>query len=456
MVRSIFLSVRSYSKMTTAKAKELPDFSKKNKIRFLSGLIFLFLSLSSAGGEDDFSFDFSANVQSANEPVSVFLDLDYWADEDFIKQQIPVVRYVRDKELADVHIIITRHGAGQAGTNYIISFIGYGEFLGMDNEMKYWSSSSQTQHEVRKGYTGMIKIGLALYIANREGNPACMELSYEMDSIADTTGSSGQKGDPWKRWVFEIYGGGYYDAEQTRNSLHIRYGFYADKVTKDWKIRARPYFNYNERNYEIEDSTVNVTTHRDGFNGYLIKSITPHWGGGVFTDLLSSSYHNMDFQAVVSPAIEYSIYPYSEATRRAITFAYKLDFSYNNYIERTILGETQENLWGQSLVLSADFRQPWGSIEAGISGSHHFHDFSSNRAGLSTEVNIRLFKGFSLTMNTEFDFVNDLVAIPAGDMSTEEILLEQRRRSTNYEFDGHIGFTYTFGSELSADYNPRL
>jgi|AntRauTorckE6833_2_1112554.scaffolds.fasta_scaffold00901_3 hypothetical protein len=434
----------------------MSDFSKKKKFRILSGLIFVFLSLSSVGGENDFSSGFSANLQPTHDPLSVFLDLDYWADKDYIRQQIPVVEYVRDKELADVHIIITRHGAGQAGTNYIISFIGYGEFQGMDNEMKYWSSASQTQHEIREGYTGMVKIGLALYIANKEGNPACMELSYAMDSIADTTGYSGQKGDPWKRWVFEIYGGGYFDAEQTRNSLHIRYGFYADKVTKDWKIRARPYFNYNERNYEIEDATVNVATRRDGFNGYLIKSITPHWGSGVFTNLLSSTYHNMDFQAEVSPAIEYSIYPYSEATRRSITFAYKLDYSYNNYIETTILGEKEENLWGQALVLSADFRQPWGSIQAGITGSHYFHDFSSNRAGISTEINIRIFKGFSLTMDTRFNFVNDLVAIPAGDMSTEEILLEQRRRSTNYEFDGHLGFTYTFGSKLSADYNPRL
>jgi hypothetical protein len=43
-----------------------------------------------------------------------------------------------------------------------------------------------------------------------------------------------------------------------------------------------------------------------------------------------------------------------------------------------------------------------------------------------------------------------------AEMTTEEILLERRRRSTNYELDGHIGFTYTFGSELSKAYNPRL
>ncbi|MDZ7776068.1 MAG: hypothetical protein U5L09_10975 [Bacteroidales bacterium] len=179
----VFLLVRSHSKLTRVKAKEMSDFSKKKKSRILSGLIFVFLSLSSVGGENVFSSGFAANLQPAHDHLLVFLDLDHWADKDYIRQQIPVVEYVRDKELADVHIIITRHGAGQAGTNYIISFIGYGEFQGMDNEMKYWSSASQTQHEIREGYTGMVKIGLALYIANNEGDPACMELTYAMDSI---------------------------------------------------------------------------------------------------------------------------------------------------------------------------------------------------------------------------------------------------------------------------------
>lgn len=421
-------------------------FYGKNYLLLLIVLLFAIESVSQNSTE---------NAGVNNEQLSVFLDLSYWADENYIRQQIPVVKYVRDKELADVHIIMTRHSAGQAGTNYIISLSGNGDFKGTDNELKYWSPSEQTEHETRKGYTNMVRIGLAPYIASNHKNPDQISLQFDADTVFAEKGKNTGR-DPWRRWVFEIYGGGYYDAEKTRNSLHIRYGFYADKVTKDWKIRARPYFNYNERNYEIEDSTVNTVTHRDGFHGYAIRSVTDHWSVGVFTDVLSSTYHNMDFQLEVSPGIEYSFYPYREATRRSIAIAYKLDNVYNDYIEMTILGEEKEFLWGQSLVLSADFSQTWGSIRAGVTGSHHFHDFNSNRLELFSDINIRIFKGFALTFNTEFEFINDLVAIPAGEMSTEEILLEQRRRSTNYELDGHIGFTYTFGSERSGEFNPRL
>ena len=355
-----------------------------------------------------------------------------------------------------MHIIISKHDAGQAGTNYEISFIGREKFAGMHNELTYWAASSQTDHETREGYTKMLKIGLAPYIANIKGMTDIVSLQYDSDSLKNLTAKTTQKQDPWNSWIFEVYGGGYFDSEETRNSLHIRYGFYADKITEDWKIRARPYFNYYEDNYQVADSTISNIRTRDGFNGYLIKSITDHWSAGVFTDMLSSTYHNMDFQLEVSPAIEFSLYPYEEATRRSISLAYMLDYSYNDYEKRTIFNQTGETLWGHSVSISADFRQEWGSIRAGITGSQHFHDLNSNRAELFSRVDLRIFKGFSLTLNGELDIINDLVAIPQEELSTEEILLEQRRRSTKYQFDGHIGFTYTFGSDASADYNPRL
>ena len=423
----------------------------QKKIIFLI-IFFAFTSTVSLSNENIIHQD-TTRDQVLNDNLEVFLDLQYWTDRNFIQQEIPIVDYVRDKELADVQIIMSRHGAGQAGTIYEIRLIGRREFSGMDNELEYWSSSSETEHETRKGYTKIIKIGLAPYISSDGSMVDNLTIKYETDSMqANET----EKTDPWKRWVFEIYGGGYFDSEQTRNSMHIRYGIYADKVTEDWKIRARPYFNYNYDDYEVNGSSITNTTHRDGFHGYLIKSIGNHWGVGLFSNLLSSTYHNMDFQVETSPGVEYSLFPYSEATKRSISFAYKLDYSYNDYIAETIFGVTEESLWGHSIVLSADFRQQWGSVRAGITGSHHFHDFSSNRVELFSSLNLRLFKGFSLTLDAEFDFINDLVAIPMEDMSTEEILLEQRRRSTNYQFDGHIGFTYTFGSELSADYNPRF
>ncbi len=423
-------------------------------ILFFLTISISFSSLTVNGNSLKSSLDFS---RSRNQ-LSVFLDLQRWADEDYIRQEIPMVDYVRDKEMADVHIIMTRHQSGSAGSNYVISFIGGRQFEGMNNELNFWAPASMTRHEVREGYTNMIKIGLAPYIANVEDMLGMILLDFDTEviSLTDPLTEEEDDDDPWNRWIFEIYGGGNFSKEESRSSINFRYGFYADKVTEEWKIRIRPYFNYNERNFVVGDSTVTSISHRDGFNGYLIKSLTDHWSAGIFTNMLSSTFHNMDFQMEVSPAIEYSLYPYREATRRSITFTYRVGYAHNNYIEETIFEKTKESLFGHALNASANFRQPWGDIRAGITGSQYFHDFRANRAEFFARLNLRIFKGFSLSLRGGFDLINDLVSIPMGDLSPEEILLEQRRQATDYEISGNIGLTYTFGSELSGAYNPRL
>ena len=164
----------------------------------------------------------------------------------------------------------------------------------------------------------------------------------------------------------------------------------------------------------------------------------------------------MNFSAKLSPAIEYSLFPYEEATRRSITFAWRFGAGYYDYLEETIYNKTKEILFGQAIIASANFRQPWGNIRAGLIGFHHFHDFYSNRTEFSVSLNLRIIEGLSLNLNSSYNLINDLVAIPKADMSLEEILLEQRRRTTSYEFSANIGLSYTFGSRITGIFNPRL
>ena len=105
---------------------------------------------------------------------------------------------------------------------------------------------------------------------------------------------------------------------------------------------------------------------------------------------------------------------------------------------------------------SARFQQPWGTFRAGISGSHFFHDFSANRAEIYSRISLRVFQGFSLSLNANYEIINDLISIPAGDLALEDILLAQSQQATTYSLSGSIGITYTFGSDFSAAYNPRL
>ncbi len=392
--------------------------------------------------------------RTGNSRLSVFLDLQRFIDDDFIRQEIPLVEYVREREMADVHIIMSRHAAGSTGATYSISFIGYGSYKDMNYELTYWAPASNTSDETRRGYTEKIKSGLAPFMA---ASSAAGRMRITYDAVPITIDDDELPAeDPWNYWVLEVYGGGNFSREETRNSLHIRYGIFADRITTEARTRLRPYNNYNERNFKTDDGWVTSVAHRGGFDSYHIVSIGDHWAVGGFGDIYFSTFDNLRLSAEISPAIEYSLYPYQEATRRSITLAWRAGAGYYNYHEETIFDKEEEILFGQAVIASANFRQPWGNVRAGLIGFHHFHDFRSNRAELFAFMNLRIVEGLSLNFRGSFELINDQVAIPKGDLSLEEILLEQRRRATSYQFSGNVGLSYTFGSRITGVFNPRL
>ena len=58
----------------------------------------------------------------------------------------------------------------------------------------------------------------------------------------------------------------------------------------------------------------------------------------------ASTYSNYDLDAGLSPGIEFNVFPYSESTRRQLTFKYSAGIQYANYTDTTIFGKTTETL----------------------------------------------------------------------------------------------------------------
>jgi hypothetical protein len=403
-----------------------------------------------------FHFIVSLNVSKAKENslssiemINVFLDFSFHTE--YIQENIAYVNYVRDRESAHVHIMMTRHESASAGTNFVITFIGRERFEGMNNKLIYWSPGTNTVDDTRKGFVGMLRMGLVPYLASTAMISQLTvtvngDISIEREPVVDA----------WQSWVFEVYGGGNFYKESKQSRLDSRWGFSMDKISEDWKIRVRPFFNINRRKYITDEGTVINNSHRHGFNGYLIKSINQHWSRGFFLNMLSSTFHNMKYNIVGSPGIEYSLFPYSEASRKAITLVYRVGVGHHNYIEETVFLKERENLAQQALELSIRFQQPWGSFRTNVTASNYFHDFNLNRTDFYSQLNLRITKGLSLSLNGSFNFINDLVSLPAGELSLEDILLQRRRQATNYQFSGAVGLTYRFGSQFSNVVNTRF
>ena len=103
----------------------------------------------------------------------VFIDFQR-GDMDFIRDEIPFVNYVRDRKEADVHVMVTTQQNGAGGNKYTIDFIGLGEYADVKNSLTYDSNKTNTQEEVRIGYTNIIKLGLTPYAAR---TPICELIS---------------------------------------------------------------------------------------------------------------------------------------------------------------------------------------------------------------------------------------------------------------------------------------
>lgn len=383
--------------------------------------------------------------------LNVYLDCGR-CDRGYIRREIGFVNYVRDRSLAEVHLFVTDERTGSGGRLYTLSFIGQQRFEGSTLALTYTSNEGDTFDMERDGLAESIKRGLFPYalqtsVADR------LSISYEAleegEALQPVT-------DPWNHWVFEVYAGGYVEEEASQGRLDVRYGFYARRVTEQWKIQARPYFNHNIRRFETSDDIIRNVSQRHGFDGHLIKSLTNHWSVGLFSDILSSTFSNIDFLLELSPAVEYSLFPYDESSRREITFRYQLLGGYYDYIEQTLFDKDNEYLSRQALTAIMRFQQPWGSVFTALEGSHFLHDIHKNRLEFNTRIRLRIARGLQLDLSGGVEIIHDQLFLPKGDASLDEVLLQRQQLATTFEVSGRIGFSYTFGSIFNNVVNTRL
>ena len=71
-------------------------------------------------------------------------------------------------------------------------------------------------------------------------------------------------------------------------------------------------------------------------------------------------------------------------------------------------------------------------------------------------VEVRVLRGLSLRLEGGTALVRDQIYLPAGDLTEEEILTQQRELATDYRYWASFGFSYEFGSIFSPVVNRRL
>lgn len=400
----------------------------------------------------------TAQAKPASEArLRVFIDCNVnGCDSEFFRTEIGFVDHVRDRADAEVHVLVTTQGTGSGGMAYTIAFIGRTTRALRSDTLGVTALQSSTQDERRKTLARGIKLGLVSYAAHTEMGPR-LEVTLRASDSPGITAPANPANDRWNYWVFRIGSNGRFSGEKSQRFASANGSVSANRTTEDWKVSLRTNGNYDESKFTFSSGKRFANySHTYGASELIVKSLGAHWSAGQRASVGSSTYLNQKLSARFGPAVEYNVFPYSESTRRQLTFQYSPGLEHYRYEQKTIFGKLRETHPSHSLTASLDTKQPWGTISSSLEGAALLDDFSKKRVVNFTNLSLRLFKGFNLNMYSSVAFIHDQLYIPGGNLSDEEVLVRRRQLESSYRYFGGIGLSYTFGSIFNNIVNPRF
>jgi hypothetical protein len=382
--------------------------------------------------------------------LKVYLDC-YECDEEFLRQNILFVEYVRDRAVADVHVLVTTRTTGSGGLEWTMKVIGLGRFQDVDRPFIFTTPQAATPDDKRREFARVFKIGVAAYSAD---TAAARDLDVTLTPAPVTSAAPAH--DPWDSWVFRVSLNTSLQGEEATSYRSARGSVSASRVTDNWKLNITFSSNTDENRYEVTDRTIRSHSASSDFNGLIVKSLGPKWSAGARAGTSRSTFSNIGRAVTAAPGIEFDFFPYAESNRRSLTINYSVGATRYRYAELTIYDKFEEVVPTHTINASLGLRQPWGSLGIYSSLRQQLTDFSRHRTILFGNTDLRLFKGFSFNMFAEYDLIHDQIGLPKQGASEDEILLRLQQLSTSYSYFISVGVSYSFGSIFNSVVNPRF
>lgn len=389
--------------------------------------------------------------QENDQSIRVFLDCNS-CDNNFIRQNLNNVQFVRDQNFADVHLFFTRQTNGSGGRSYEIDFIGKNEFKELSDRLSFSTDQNMSADDVRNRILEYIKLGLIRYWIEK-GHTDVVTINVgeragkvELEDVKD----------PWNSWVFELNARGRIEGEQSKSELDVNLSVSAKRVTENNKFAIRASFSEEQSTFNYEDSDIIATQTSKDINISDVISIGGNWSAGAFGRVGSSIYRNLDFYLEFKPALEFNFFDYSKSAQKQLVLSYRNGVVSNDYIEMTVFGVEKEDLWEHELNLGGTVKQRWGNIYGEASFEQFLHDTTLNAFKFYLGTSVRLFKGFNFNLSGDYSITGNQINLPAGDVSLEELLLQQQQIASGFDYTLRVGISYSFGSIYNTIVNPRF
>ena len=387
-----------------------------------------------------------------HDTVRLFLDCENGCDSTYLKREITYVDYVRDRNDADVHLLILRQSSA-SGRLYQLSFLGSGRYEAMQQVFSFNSPNTDTDDERRRGLAKTIQLGLVPYVAQTALGEN-LRITYEgpVEKEEETV-----QRDPWNHSVYSSRIGTNLSDQDRQDSTELSGSFYANRTTEGWRMGYGIDHNFRERNFLFDDGSSLKDVYRSsGASAFAIKSIGEHWGVGGGISSRRSVFRNLERGYRAAAAIEYNVYPYSESAQRELTMGYFVGRMFLNYDQETVFGFLTEHQSNHGLFLDYDLERPWGDISVELSASQFLEDADIFRVNLRSNLSYRITRGFSVSLSARATLIRDQIYLPSGGATDEDVLLGRRALDTGFETRFGVTLRYTFGSIYSSVVNSRL
>jgi hypothetical protein len=397
---------------------------------------------------------FSQN-ESAFDAPKVFLDCQTQCYEQHIRSELSYLNFMLDRQNAEVYLLLTSLRTGSGGREWSLLVKGQQRFEGMFDTLVFYSLPDASDGSIQNLQVEKIQVALLPFIL-KTSLANSIRIDFQEDQLVDTKTIQKME-DPWDFWIFSLGGNLNYEGQESFSGLNTEARTSINRVTDQSKFSISFNYNYNRRRFSLEDEEDYIsTTNRWNVWGMHVYSISNHWSVGSFGGISGNSVSNIDASFSIRPAVEYNVFPYSQATKRQFTFLYNVGPFYTDYIDTTIFNKTEEWLFRQSIDLTYRQIEEWGRLELNTEFENYLHDWSLLGLSFRPEIELNLFRGFSINLEGRISMVRNQLNIPRRKTSDEEVLLQLRQLRSNYLVSTKIGINYRFGSRMNNVVNTRF
>jgi hypothetical protein len=401
-----------------------------------------------------------ALAQDVGSAPLVFLDCrSQDCDQTYYRTEIDWVSWARDQADADVYVIMTSQQTGSGGREYLLDLEGRGANTDFSLGARYRSVATDTERERLDGITHSLALALAQFAAHAGYRDIVALEGLRSAAAVANAGvvSADQVNDPWNLWVFRISSNGNYSGESNRREWRLNTSFNADRVSPTWKQAYSGNYNRRSNRIDFDDRPSVVDERHDwGVNWRVVYSLAEHFSTGVSGNVGRNTQNNQDIWGQFNPAVEYSYFPYEEATRRSLTAFYEIGPVYRHYFRETLYGKSEELRVEQAMTISFAQRQPWGSSNVSLRGSTYLHDLGINNVQLDGNLQFRIVRGLDLNVGASYERIRDQIYLRGDNLTVEERLLRLQQEQTDYRVDLNFGLSYRFGSPFNNVVNNRM